>query len=59
MKKIKYVVIDNDTKEPVSVETTDIVTIERWTYAFNRDCHASGGSCTQYGFCRVEELETE
>ena len=54
MKKTKYVVIDNDTKETVSIETPCYVTVQSWAESFNYDCHASGGSNTQYGIASLE-----
>ena len=54
MEKIKWAVIDNDSKESVSVETTCYETAKNWAATFNNDCHACGGSSTQY---TIEEVK--
>ena len=52
----KWVVIDNDTKQSVSIETPCLETAQNWAETLNRDCHESGGSSTQYG---VDEAELD
>jgi|GEM_PF-5791551 len=54
MEKTFYTVIDNDTKEAVSVETPCLKTAQNWAQTFNDDCHACGGSLTQYGVDEVQ-----
>ena len=48
-----YVVIDNDTKEAVSVSVKKTAA-ERWADEFNESCHLCGGSSTQYGISEAE-----
>ena len=48
-----YVVIDNDSKEAVSISVKKTAA-ERWAAEFNENCHLCGGSSTQYGISEAE-----